>query len=233
MQVLTTALPPPTGGDRPHVVPVPRLRAAPRAGLGDPRQAYRIRPEWQVRTLTLTLTLTLTPRQAHRIRPEWQVRAQDERRSACKCLPRRLAPHLDPHRCVPKMSVDQIKAKFRYQQTVRRKQQLASAAGSVRPSTCCGLPCGLCESDETWWDRMLGIDVFDGAHDVDFDGAHDGAHAGQPDGVVDEARKARVKQLRKERLPEATLLPIVHSKEAHLEGKLQIHGDPSSMYMML
>ena len=113
MQVLTTALPPPTGGDRPHVVPVPRLRAAPRAGLGDPRQAYRIRPEWQ-------------------------VRAQDERRSACKCLPRRLAPHLDPHRCVPKMSVDQIKAKFRYQQTVRRKQQLASAAGSVRPSTCCG-----------------------------------------------------------------------------------------------
>jgi len=25
----------------------------------------------------------------------------------------------------------------------------------------------------------------------------------------------------------------VHSKEAHLEGKLQIHGDPSSMYMML
>ena len=136
-------------------------------------------------------------------------------------------------KCVPKMSVDQIKAKFRYQQTVRRKQQLASAAGSVRPSTCCGLPCGLCESDETLWDRMLGIDVFDGAHDVDFDGAHDGAHAGQPDGVVDEARKARVKQLRKERLPEATLLPIVHSKEAHLEGKLQIHGDPSSMYMML
>ena len=160
-------------------------------------------------------------------------RSPDERRSACKCLPRRLAPHLDPHRCVPKMSVDQIKAKFRYQQTVRRKQQLASAAGSVRPSTCCGLPCGLCEGDETWWDRMLGIDVFDGAHDVDFDGAHDGAHAGQPDGVVDEARKARVKQLRKERLPEATLLPIVHSKEAHLEGKLQIHGDPSSMYMML
>jgi len=158
---------------------------------------------------------------------------------------------MDPHRCVPKMSVAQIKAKFRFQQTVRKKQQLASAAGGavvgvrpstccglpcglcVRPSTCCGLPCGLCELDETWWDRMLGIEVLDGAHDVDVDGAHGGAHAGQQDGVVDEARKARVKQLRKERLPEATLLPIVHSKEAHLEGKLQIHGDPSSMYMML
>ena len=162
-----------------------------------------------------------------------QVRAQDERRSACKCSPRRLAPPMDPHRCVPKMSVDQIKAKFRFQQTVRKKQQLASAAGGGRPSTCCGLPCGLCERDETWWDRMLGIEVLDGAHDVDVDGAHGGAHAGQQDGVVDEARKARVKQLRKERLPEATLLPIVHSKEAHLEGKLQIHGDPSSMYMML
>mgnify|MGYP000928149977 CR=1 FL=1 len=142
-------------------------------------------------------------------------------------------PPMDPHRCVPKMSVAQIKAKFRFQQTVRKKQQLASAAGGVRPSTCCGLPCGLCERDETWWDRMLGIDVLDNAHDVDVDGAHGDAHAGQQDGVVDEARKARVKQLRKERLPEATLLPIVHSKEAHLEGKLQIHGDPSSMYMML
>jgi len=121
--------------------------------------------------------------------------------------------------CVPKLSAAQIKAKFRHVQLQRKlKAETGGPAGN-----CFGL------INDDWWDRILGVDLNYGMTLTDEDPDDDKKKGG----VVDAARKARMRQLRKERLPEATLLPIVHSKDPNLEGKLQISGDPSSMLMML
>jgi len=127
--------------------------------------------------------------------------------------------------CVPKLSAAQIKAKFRLQHWLRKRKQ---EDGSCAPGPCCGC-CG-----DDWWDQLLGIDLNYGLNLIEDDEADsaEGEHK-RTSAVVDAARKARMKQLRKERLPEATLMPIEHSKDPRLEGKLQISGDPSSMFMML
>ena len=126
---------------------------------------------------------------------------------------------------MPKLSAAQIKAKFRLQHWLRKRKQ---EDGSCAPGPCCGC-CG-----DDWWDQLLGIDLNYGLNLIEDDEADsaEGEHK-RTSAVVDAARKARMKQLRKERLPEATLMPIEHSKDPRLEGKLQISGDPSSMFMML
>ena len=75
---------------------------------------------------------------------------------------------------------------------------------------------------------MLGIDP---DHDLLLD--DDEAKDGKVTSVVEAARRARQRQLRRERLPEATLLPIVRSNDPRMRGELQVAGDASTMLMMM
>ena len=123
--------------------------------------------------------------------------------------------------CVPRLSAAQIKAKFRQEFIEKRKHELVHGQAKL---------CG-CIGDD-WWDRILGVDMNYGLY-YDHEEEHDNDPAGKKkkDTIVDAARKARMRQLRKERLPEATLLPVVHSRDPKLEGRLQITGD--NVFMML
>ena len=113
------------------------------------------------------------------------------------------------------------------------------------------------------WDKMLGVDPDYDLRDMEDEEAVAGSSGGAESdatsasassasaaarkkavGVVEAARRARMRQLRRERLPEAALLPIGHwrkERSAHdlpynaapwLEGKLVVQGDPS-MFLML
>ena len=123
--------------------------------------------------------------------------------------------------CMPRMSSKQIKDKFRQQHSLH-KEMTESKNGD---GGCCGAGSS-CFEGQGCWDRCLGIDP-------DYDLILVDDETGNVTTVVEAARRARQRQLRKERLPEATLMPIVHSTDERMRGKLQFSGDASAMSMMM
>ena len=123
--------------------------------------------------------------------------------------------------CVPSLSSSQIKAKFRAEY-VRRQN---AKGGTPAPWY------------EGCWDRALGVDPeAELAIEAGADGgkkAAGGSKAGGKVGVVEAARQRRMRQARRERLPEASLLMATRGEEGGpLEGRLQIRGDPGSLLML-
>jgi len=126
--------------------------------------------------------------------------------------------------CVPKLSAAQIKAKFRHQYKQRKKME---AEGRVpREAQECSEACG-----EACWDRVMNVDPY--YDDVaDEEGNPELARkSGAKLSIVEEARRVRQKQLRRERLPEASLLPLAHANNERHGRKLMVQGDPT-MFML-
>ena len=123
--------------------------------------------------------------------------------------------------CVPSLSSNQIKAKFRAQY-VAQQQAKNQAFRAGRPHS---EPCW-----ETCWDRCLGVDP-EAELSIE-DGIGPQVKKGGRVSVVEAARQRRQQQARRERLPEASLLMADRAHEGPLEGRLQIRGDPGSLLML-
>jgi hypothetical protein len=118
--------------------------------------------------------------------------------------------------CVPRLNSSQIKAKFRHKFLEAKRTR-----GDAHARSC--------------WDRAIGVDP---EAELSIDEALQSARTkAAPSGgpqtasVVEAARRRRRQQVREDRLPEASLL-LVDDGAAHLKGKLQFKGDPSSLLML-
>jgi len=126
--------------------------------------------------------------------------------------------------CVPRLSAAQIKAKYRHQYVQRKKKLEEDAEAAAEEAKDCEA------SGTVFWDRIMHVNPY---YDDEFlEDEEEKKKAGRNVSIVEEARRVRQKQLRRERLPEATLLPLGHSDDRGRYGdKLMVQGDPSMLML--